>query len=61
MKRMSGSTKAEESLCVDSQSPAINTEMLWKDLKGAVHVRKPTNMSELKLFCGNKNFTFKQT
>ena len=26
-------------------------EMLWKDLKQAVHGRKPTNVTELKLFC----------
>ncbi|KAF7644058.1 hypothetical protein LDENG_00228710, partial [Lucifuga dentata] len=35
-----------------SQSPDLNSiEMLWKDLKQAVHDRNPTNIPELKLFC----------
>ncbi len=35
-----------------SQSPDFNpTEMLWKDLKQAVHMRKLTNITELKWFC----------
>jgi len=25
--------------------------MLWKDLKQAVHAKKPTNIPELRLFC----------
>ena len=34
-----------------SQCPDLNPiEMLWKDLKQAVHVRKPNNLPELKLF-----------
>ena len=34
-----------------SQSPDLNPrEMLWKDLKWAVHVRKPTHIRVLKLF-----------
>ncbi len=32
-----------------SQSPELTPiEMLWKDLKQAVHRRKPTNITELK-------------
>ena len=34
-----------------SQCPDLNPkEMLCKDLKQAVHARKPTNLTELKLF-----------
>ncbi len=34
------------------QSPDFNpTEMLWKDVKIAVHMRKLTNITELKWFC----------
>ncbi len=37
---------------LESQSPDFNpTEMLWKDLKQAVHMRKLTNITELKWFC----------
>lgn len=35
-----------------SQSPDLNPiEMLWCDLKRAVHARKPSNMADLKQFC----------
>ena len=35
-----------------SQSPALNPiEMLWHDLKQAVHAPKPSNVTELKQFC----------
>lgn len=35
-----------------SQSPDRNpTEILWKDLKQAVHTKKPTNIPKLRLFC----------
>ena len=35
-----------------SQSPDLNLiEMLWRDLKKAVHARKPSNVAELKQFC----------
>lgn len=35
-----------------SQSPDLDLiEMLWKDLKWAVHAMKPTNITELKQFC----------
>ena len=35
-----------------SQSPELNPiEMLWHDLKRAVHTRKPKNIAELKQFC----------
>ncbi len=35
-----------------SQSPDLNPiEMLWKDLKQAVHRRKHNNITELKWFC----------
>lgn len=27
------------------------TEMLWQDLKHAVHARRPTTVTELKQFC----------
>ncbi|KAG2456859.1 TCB1 transposase, partial [Polypterus senegalus] len=38
-----------------SESPDLNPiEMLWKDLKRAVNVRKPTNIPELKLFCSEE-------
>lgn len=37
------------------RKPCMNkTEMFWKNLKQAVHVKKPTNMSEVKLFCTKK-------
>uniref|UniRef100_A0AAY4D9A2 Transposase n=1 Tax=Denticeps clupeoides TaxID=299321 RepID=A0AAY4D9A2_9TELE len=35
-----------------SQSPDLNpNEMLWHDLKKAVHARKPSNKAELQQFC----------
>lgn len=35
-----------------SQSPDLNPiEMLWIDLKRAIHMRRPKNMTELKQFC----------
>ncbi|MGH0158770.1 UNVERIFIED_CONTAM: hypothetical protein FKN15_044380 [Acipenser sinensis] len=35
-----------------SQSLDLNPiEMLWQDLKQAVHARKPSNVTELKQFC----------
>lgn len=35
-----------------SQSPDLNPiEMLWGDLKRAVHARNPSNISQLKQFC----------
>ena len=35
-----------------SQSPDLNPiEMLWGDLKRAVHARNPSNISQLKEFC----------
>uniref|UniRef100_A0A803KDU4 Transposase n=1 Tax=Xenopus tropicalis TaxID=8364 RepID=A0A803KDU4_XENTR len=35
-----------------SQSPDLNPiEMLWHDLKKAVHARKPSNKAELQQFC----------
>ncbi len=35
-----------------SQSPDLNPiEMLWHDLKKAVHARKPSNVAELQQFC----------
>ena len=35
-----------------SQSPDLNPiEMLWHDLKRAVHTRHPKNIAELKQFC----------
>ena len=34
-----------------SQSPI---EMLWRDLKHAVHAWKPSNVAELKQFCKEK-------
>ena len=35
-----------------SQSPDLNPiEMLWRDLKKAVHARKPSNVAELEQFC----------
>uniref|UniRef100_A0AAR2LJV0 Transposase n=1 Tax=Pygocentrus nattereri TaxID=42514 RepID=A0AAR2LJV0_PYGNA len=35
-----------------SQSPDLNPiEMLWYDLKKAVHARKPSNVTELEQFC----------
>lgn len=35
-----------------SQSPDLNPiEMLWHDLKKAIHTRQPRNLAELKLFC----------
>ncbi|KAF7650410.1 hypothetical protein LDENG_00126420 [Lucifuga dentata] len=36
----------------ECQSPDLNPiEMLWHDLKQAVHARKPSNVAELKQFC----------
>ena len=35
-----------------SQSPDLNLiEMLWHDLKRAIHTRHPRNIAELKQFC----------
>ena len=34
-----------------SKSPELNPIEMWKDLKQAVHGRKPTNITELKPFC----------
>lgn len=35
-----------------SQSPDLNPiEMLWRDLKRAVHARRPSNLSQLTAFC----------
>ena len=35
-----------------SQSPDLNPiEMLWHDLKRAIHARHPRNLSELEQFC----------
>jgi transposase len=35
-----------------SQSPDLNPiEMLWHDLKRAIHTRNPKNIAELKQFC----------
>ncbi|KAF7641700.1 hypothetical protein LDENG_00274330 [Lucifuga dentata] len=35
-----------------SQSPDLNPiEMLWRDLKAAVHQRKPSNLTQLKQYC----------
>ncbi|KAF7643331.1 hypothetical protein LDENG_00241500 [Lucifuga dentata] len=35
-----------------SQSPDINPiEMLWHDLKQAIHARKSSSVAELKQFC----------
>ncbi len=35
-----------------SQSPDLNPiEMLWHDLKKAVHARKSSNVAELQQFC----------
>ncbi|KAK1788663.1 hypothetical protein P4O66_002483 [Electrophorus voltai] len=35
-----------------SQSPGLNPiEMLWHDLKKAVHAQKPSNVAKLQLFC----------
>ena len=34
------------------QHPALNPiDVLWYDLKQAVHARKPSNVAELKQFC----------
>ncbi|KAF7654182.1 hypothetical protein LDENG_00073080 [Lucifuga dentata] len=36
----------------NGRSPDLNPiEMLWKDLKRAIHAKKPTNIPEFKLFC----------
>jgi len=32
-------------------SPPLNIEMLWHDLKKAVHARKPSNVTKLQQFC----------
>lgn len=38
-----------------SQSPDLNPiEMLWHDLKKAVHARKPSNLVDLKQFCAEE-------
>ncbi|KAI3376068.1 hypothetical protein L3Q82_016607 [Scortum barcoo] len=38
-----------------SQSPDLNPiEMLWHDLKKAVHAQKPSNVAELQQFCKDK-------
>ncbi|KAF7644430.1 hypothetical protein LDENG_00222120 [Lucifuga dentata] len=37
---------------VECQSPDLNPiEMLWRDLKAAVHQRKPSNLTQLKQYC----------
>uniref|UniRef100_A0A1B8Y1H7 JmjC domain-containing protein n=1 Tax=Xenopus tropicalis TaxID=8364 RepID=A0A1B8Y1H7_XENTR len=39
-----------------SQSPDLNPiEMLWHDLKKAVHARKPSNKAELQQFCKDES------
>ncbi len=44
--------KQNEDLEWPSQSPDLNPiEMLWHDLKKAVHARKPSNVAELQQFC----------
>ncbi len=45
---------AEEKLNEDfgvAKSDLNPTEMLWHDLKKAVHARKPSNVAELQQFC----------
>ncbi|KAG8448959.1 hypothetical protein GDO86_015867 [Hymenochirus boettgeri] len=40
-----------------SQSPDLNPiEMLWHDLKKAVHARKPSNKAELQQFCKDEEY-----
>lgn len=35
-----------------SESPDLNiTENLWNDLKKSVHAQKPSNLTELEMFC----------
>lgn len=42
-----------------SQSPDLNPiEMLWNDLKRAIHMRRPKNMTELKQFCRKNGLNF---
>ena len=37
-----------------SQSPDLNIiENLWRDLKHAIHARRPKNISESEVFCQN--------